>query len=104
MRVSIFGLSLSDGYFQTWAFVCRFPKPVKVLIQRVCARLTEHHLSNTEWGYGGGQYVDRWCRWCNQLVKVPAERTPEKFRAHVFHATGVDVWQSEQRGDMGCDR
>lgn len=35
--------------------------------------LTGHELSRTEWGYCGGQYADRWCRWCNKMIKVPKE-------------------------------
>jgi hypothetical protein len=37
----------------------------------ICGRVTGHELSNTEWGYGGGNLVDRHCRWCDKLIQVP---------------------------------
>jgi len=65
-----------ERYFQTWPYVSRLRRvPVIGLfltktIQFVCA-LKGHELSKTEWGYGGGDYADRWCRWCNKLIQVP---------------------------------
>jgi len=39
----------------------------------ICGLLIGHEISNTEWGYGGGDYVDRNCRWCDKLIKVRKE-------------------------------
>lgn len=74
--------SLSNGstlsrveYPQTWWYVAhlkRWPR-IQTIIQWCCRMLTGHELSRTEWGYGGGGYADRWCRWCNKLIKVPRE-------------------------------
>ena len=30
-------------------------------------------FGSTEWGYGGGKFVDRNCRWCDQPIKVPKQ-------------------------------
>ena len=63
------------GYPQLW-YVWNFrPKPLskwlrRHVIEKICGALTGHEPSETEWGYGGGDYVDRWCRWCNKLLKV----------------------------------
>lgn len=37
----------------------------------LCGHLTGHEISITEWGYGGGKYVDRNCRWCDKTIRVP---------------------------------
>ena len=37
----------------------------------LCGFLTGHELSETEWGYGGGNYVDRHCRWCDRHFQIP---------------------------------
>lgn len=42
----------------------------RVVIEQICGFLTGHELSNTEWGYGGGAFVDRNCRWCDKCIKV----------------------------------
>ena len=42
-------------------------------IEFLCGILTGHEISNTEWGYGGGDYVDRHCRWCDKLIQVRKE-------------------------------
>src|SRR3990172_2391587 len=43
----------------------------------LCGRLTGHEISRTEWGYGGGKFVDRNCRWCDKTILVPKdEETP----------------------------
>jgi len=39
-------------------------------LQWLC-ELAGHELSLTEWGYGGGDVADRWCRWCDKLIVVP---------------------------------
>ena len=63
-------------YFQTWMYVSkanRIPvigKYVVKTIQFICGT-KGHELSKTEWGYGGGEYADCWCRWCNKCIQVP---------------------------------
>lgn len=42
----------------------------------LCSKLTGHEPSKTEWGYGGGRFVDRNCRWCDKLLKVPISEDP----------------------------
>ena len=43
--------------------------PIKML----CGVLGGHEISKTEWGYGGGFYADRHCRWCDCLIQVPKD-------------------------------
>lgn len=52
------------------------------VLHRTCQFLTGHEPSNTEWGYGGGNYVDRWCRWCNYKlsVRIEEEILPKKMK------------------------
>jgi hypothetical protein len=62
-------------YFQTWMYVSRINriaggKYVVKTIQFICG-LRGHELSKTEWGYGGGEFADCWCRWCNKFIQVP---------------------------------
>lgn len=65
-----------EKYFQTWMYISKLRrvkfvgKILVAIIQFFCG-LKGHELSKTEWGYGGGEYADRWCRWCNKLIKVP---------------------------------
>jgi hypothetical protein len=68
-------------YPQTWYLMPkrnRWPRLVKFL-QFLCVIFTGHELSKTEWGYGGGKYADRWCRWCNKMISVPLESTYFQF-------------------------
>jgi len=60
-------------YPQTWYCMPRPRKKkwlVKVL-QWLCGFCGGHEISKTEWGYGGGDYADVWCRWCDKLMQVP---------------------------------
>ena len=47
--------------------------PLRLLLQKLCGWMTGHELSKTEWGYGGGNVVDRNCRWCDKLFEVPKQ-------------------------------
>lgn len=61
------------NYFQTWMYVSRISRRCKIagkIIQFLCG-IRGHELSKTEWGYGGGDYADCWCRWCNKMISVP---------------------------------
>lgn len=69
------------SYPQTWYYMPkrkRWPWTCKAL-QWLCG-LTGHELSKTEWGYGGGKYADRWCRWCNKMIVVPKESIYFQFK------------------------
>lgn len=55
---------------QTWNLMPH-NRRLRRLLQRVCKRMTGHSLSATEFGYGGGDFVDRHCRWCDQLIQEP---------------------------------
>lgn len=64
-------------YFQTWHKVSRLRKiPVigkylYVFCQWLCGKVLKHEPSKTEWGYGGGEFADSWCRWCNKHIEIP---------------------------------
>jgi len=44
--------------------------------QWLCGKCTGHELSKTEKGFGGGIYMDSWCRWCNHLMQIPIQESP----------------------------
>jgi len=61
-----------------WSSVPRWKKDGSMtlrcrLLEGLCKLLTGHEISKTEWGYGGGYFVDRHCRWCDHLIKVPKD-------------------------------
>lgn len=68
-------------YIQTWFYVCRlmkgWPKTYR-FVQWLCLKTTGHEGSLTEYGYGGGKMMDRWCRWCNYRFQVPTSEEPSK--------------------------
>ena len=71
-----------SNYPQTWYYMPkrrRFPWARRIL-QCACGIFGGHELSNTEWGYGGGDYADRWCRWCDKMIVVPKESIYFQFR------------------------
>lgn len=85
-----------ERYFQTWTWMgklrrCGFPTLVKI-IQFVCG-LKGHELSKTEWGYGGGEYADRWCRWCNKHIVVPKDsiRFAFKDNSELMNLLGKEI-------------
>lgn len=84
-----------DEYPQTWYYmpplwrkhklgdpVKKHPigYPARKGLQFICGILGGHELSKTEWGYGGGQFADRHCRWCDKLVRVPKESIYFQFK------------------------
>jgi len=74
----------NDGksYVQTWYYMPKsknFPR-LRKLLQVLCGILGGHELSKTEWGYGGGDKADRWCRWCDKLIQVPKESVYFQFK------------------------
>jgi len=66
------------NYPQLWFYVPKNPT-LKKMVQWLCG-LTHHELSKTEWGYGGGDMADRWCRWCNKLIEVPKDSIRFEFK------------------------
>ena len=72
-------------YPQTWFYATRirgsFPWTY-ALLQFLCWVVGGHELSETEWSYGGGDYADRWCRWCNKHFYVPKESVYFRFKDH----------------------
>jgi hypothetical protein len=59
-------------YPQTWNYMPRPGKKIwlRKTLEWLCG-VTGHEISKTEWGYGGGEYADVWCRWCDKMLKVP---------------------------------
>ena len=69
------------SYLQTWHHVAHMKKHSPALvraIQFVCG-LFGHEISRTEWGYGGGEKVSVWCRWCNKLIVIPMSEARFRF-------------------------
>ena len=60
-------------YPQTWMFMPPRQSIEAKFLRWVCGLITGHEISKTEWGYGGGDYIDRHCRWCDKVIKVPVE-------------------------------
>ncbi len=58
-------------YPQTWWIVSKMKPSHRRIIETLCELFGGHELSETEWGYHGGDKVDRWCRWCNKMIVVP---------------------------------
>ena len=67
-------------YSQTWYYMPKKFRNLRKIIQCICGLWDGHELSNTEWGYGGGQYADRWCRWCDKRIKVPKDSIRFNFK------------------------
>ena len=59
-----------EDYPQTWYYM-PYRGVAKRVLQWLCGLIGGHEKSKTEWGYGGGDYVDNWCRWCNKVIRVP---------------------------------
>jgi len=62
----------------------RFRRP---LIESACEFITGHEISDTEWGWGGGERVDCHCRWCDKVFTVPV--TEARFRFPCFNSFGM---------------
>lgn len=58
------------AYPQTW-HLNGWRKPSKAF----CERVVGHEISRTESGYAGGEWVTKYCRWCNQSLKIPARES-----------------------------
>jgi len=66
-------------YPQTWYYMPKRWRKIRTIIQWFC-ECTGHELSKTEWGYGGGDYADRWCRWCDKMIPVHKESVRFSFK------------------------
>jgi len=90
---------MKKKYFQTWHHVAKINRikiignPLYKFIQFVCGLICGHELSETEWGYGGGDYADRWCRWCNKLIQVPKDSIRFRFKesSNIIKLVGKEV-------------
>jgi hypothetical protein len=67
-----FWLEPFKDYPQTWYFMPHW-KIFSLPLQYLCGLICNHEPSKTEWGYGGGEYCDTWCRWCDKLLKINKE-------------------------------
>jgi len=82
-------------YIQTWKYCARvrnvFSGKLYRFIQGLCRRFTGHEWSKTEWGYGGGNTADVWCRWCNKFETLPYEEVAKahpQMRKAIWNFTG----------------
>lgn len=67
-----------------WPKRSRWPRLRKV-IEFLCG-LTGHEISKTEWGWGGGEFVDGNCRWCDKHMTISQEEA--RFRFPTFNFWG----------------
>lgn len=44
-------------------------KPLRLFVQFICG--LRGHSFDGDWGYGGGDYADVWCRHCDHFSQVP---------------------------------
>lgn len=63
-------VELKDEFYENGNRKLRRAKP-RIVLEHICGFLTGHELSATETGYGGGQYIDKNCRWCDKAIQVP---------------------------------
>jgi len=68
----------NKNYPQTWWYIPLKKNILRITLQKFCSIFTGHELSNTEWGYGGGRFLIRNCRWCGKAFKVPKNEEPTK--------------------------
>lgn len=61
-----------EAYPQLW-----YVLPNNRIIKWLCKHLIGHEPSQTERGYAGGRFEDRWCRWCNQHMILPVAETED---------------------------
>lgn len=65
------------AYPQLWySWPIKRGTEARARLERCCGFLAGHELSMTEWGYGGGKFVDHNCRWCDKQIKVPVLESP----------------------------
>jgi hypothetical protein len=54
---------------------CKYPLTI-AFCEWLCGKLTGHEISKTESGYGGGNFYDYHCRWCDKLIQIPTNEMP----------------------------
>lgn len=69
-------------------------------LRPLCARLG-HELSETEHGYAGGDFEDRWCRWCGQHVSVPKGKFAFEVMAGKYGLAIGEIPSEGQRAEIG---
>ena len=98
----VLGVSYEAGYLQTWGVVVRLgriPLIGNVVVRAtkwLCGKLSGHQPSKTEWGYGGGDHGDVWCRWCNQIGQIPRSSLADRYanaRRTIWKNTGREIKQ-----------
>lgn len=50
-----------------------FRNPLRSILTSLCRISTGHEKSDTEHGYGGGDFIDHHCRWCDKVIREPIE-------------------------------
>ncbi len=72
-------------------------KWLRTQLQSLCERFGGHELSETDHGYGGGDTMDCWCRWCDKLIPVPMNSLPQSARTFAFdHQEAIDAIRNER--------
>ena len=103
-KITMLIKSILEGYPQTWADVSRMRKIPYVgeylykFTQWLCGKITGHRNSKTEWGYGGGEYANVWCRWCNKIGQMPVkdiDNLRKGIRTIIWQQTGCDIKKDE---------
>lgn len=59
-----------QSYPQTWGLK-GWHRPSKAL----CHLLIGHEISLTETSYSGGDWATKYCRWCNESIRIPARES-----------------------------
>lgn len=107
------GVYYRNGYFQTWG-ACSRAQRIPLIgeylysaARATCGKLTGHAPSKTEWGYSGGDYGDVWCRWCNQMGRIPRSGLPGRFgnaRHIIWGSFGCDLSQKRAATDAAKEK
>ena len=72
---------IGSDYPQTWYFVSGRGSRIAGFVEWACNLITKgHELSETEWGYSGGEFADCYCRWCNKKIRVSKSVIQFKFK------------------------
>ena len=76
------------SYPQTGFLFIRFRRKFKLLkfSYWLCGLITKHEISETDWGYGGGDMCDYWCRWCDKLFQMPKREEISNFRKDLMES------------------
>jgi len=62
------------------------------IVEEICGFLTGHERSETEMGFGGGEFMDCNCRWCDISIKIPkSECFPSKFLKDLMPLVGKEI-------------